>query len=173
MDVMLLREWEMYSRKQALMHNKMRATMRWRNYTLAIPAILLTTISGSANISLGAQNECGQRDHWLPIVFGSMGLMSAAMFSIHRYLTLPELQKEHDFYSDEFEKLSLEINMQLVLDQNNQSKTYRNIDEFIKECKKRLDVLIDKAPAISGRVAKEVERKWLHPEQFASIKQES
>lgn len=149
----ILKEWRIYSLRQAKMHNVMRSIYRFRNLSLAIPAILLSTVSGSANISMGSRS-CSEGNNWLSILFGALGLSSAAMFSIHRYLNLPELQKEHDFYADEFEKLGNEITMQLTLDTEEGSQAYRNLAEFMKECKKTLDVLIDKAPPVFGRIEK-------------------
>ena len=147
----LLAQWQDYCLSQSKMHNEMRSIFKRRNYSLAIPAILLSTVGGTANIGMGART-CSDDTNWLSVLFGSIGLVSAAMFSIHRYLCLPELQKEHDFYADEFEKLGNEIAMQLALDKEDGSRAYRNLAEFMKECKKTLDVLIDKAPPVSRKI---------------------
>jgi hypothetical protein len=137
----------------------MRAIFRHRNFYIAIPAIVLSTISGSATISLSTQFE---RLNILGILFGSMALIASAMFSIHRYLQLPELQREYDFYSCEFEKLRLEIKLQLTLVKTApDASVYRNIGEFSKEIKKRMDILIDKGPSYFSGVEKSIEEQML------------
>lgn len=154
----VLNEWRTYCLIQCQAHNKMRSIYKHRNYALAVPAILLSTIGGAANISVGA-NNCNNSISWLSVLFGTIGLTSAAMFSIHRYLHLPELQKEHDIYADEFEKLSNEITLQLTLDHEKGSQAYRNLAEFMKECKRSMDVLIDKAPPIFASVEENIKKQ--------------
>ena len=160
----MLNRWEVYCDKRCKIHNSMHNIMRFRNFGIAIPAIILSTISGSATISLSTQLE---KMNILGIIFGSLGLLGASMFYIHRYLQLPELQKEYDFYSDEFEKLRIEIKLQINLDKTApDSSVYRNIAEFSKEAKKRMDILIDKGPAYFKRVEKSVEKEIGHTDYW-------
>jgi hypothetical protein len=150
---------EEYCDKRAKINNEMHTIFRHRNLYIAIPAIIISTISGSATISLSAHLE---KYNILGILFGSLALIGAAMFSVHRYLQLPELQREYDIYSDEFEKLRIEIKLQLTLDRDEpQSSVYRDLPEFAKEAKKRIDILIDKSPAFFERVEKKVEKQML------------
>lgn len=149
----LLIEWQEYCSAQSEIHDRMRAILRFRNYMLYLPAILLSTIAGGGNIGIGAQS-CGSNS-WLPIMFGSFGLASAAIITVHKYLNLAPLQELHDIYSDEFEKIAKDIRMQTVLGTG--SETYRNLSEFAKDCKKRLDPIIDKAPPTFKSVQLSVE----------------
>lgn len=160
--VVLLKEWEKFCDEQSRLHDASRSYYKKLNYNIAIPAILLSTIGGTANIGISG-NECSDKHdsdadsykRWLPVVFGSIGLFSAALFTIHRYMSIPELQKEHDFYSDEYAKLFNEIKMQLFIC-NSPHKTYINLTEFTKSCKRTLDVLVDKEPPIPGKIRKKV-----------------
>lgn len=164
--VTLLKEWLAFCDEQSRLHDGGRAFFGNWNYIIAIPAILLSTIGGTANIGISG-NDCSTNNtsttqqqsttepykRWLPIVFGSIGLLSAALFTIHRYMSIPELQKEHDFYSDEYAKLYNEIKMQLFIC-NSPHKTYINLTEFTKSCKRTLDILVDKEPPIPESVKK-------------------
>jgi hypothetical protein len=155
----MLNHWGAYCNKRARIMNIQHTIFRHRNFYIAIPAIIISTISGSATISLSAQFE---KLNILGILFGSMALVASAMFAVHRYLQLPELQREYDFYADEFEKLRLEIKLQLTLDKDDPgSSVYRNLPEFAKEAKRKLDILIDKGPAFFERVEKRVEKQML------------
>lgn len=146
---LVLQDWHAFCVEQSNLHNRSRERKKIFNYAMAIPAILLSTISGTANIGIGS-GDCGTRNNWISIMFGAMGLVSASLFTVHRYLRLPELQQEHDFYADEYEKLALTIEMHLVLTDNEEAKTFKNLGEFMKECKKDIDLLIDKAPAVAS-----------------------
>jgi hypothetical protein len=150
---------EGYCDKRSRINNEMQTIFRHRNFYIAIPAIIISTISGSGTISLSVHLE---KYNILGILFGSMALIAAALFSVHRYLQLPELQKEYTIYSDEFEKLRIEIKLQLTLDRDEpESSCYRNLPEFAKESKKRLDILIDKSPAFFKKVEKRVDKQML------------
>ena len=48
----LLKEWEEFCRVQCTLHDKARAHFRKWNLAMAIPAILLTSASGAANIGM-------------------------------------------------------------------------------------------------------------------------
>lgn len=159
-SIKTLNIWYTYCRRMAIIHDRMRAIMRFRNYSLYISALLLSTIASSATISLGVQdNKCDKSAEWVKIFFGSMGLASVAMFSIHRYLMLPEFQREYDLYSDEFEKLRLDISMHIALHNNAEnSETYRNYSECLKDIKRRMDLIIDKGPPFFERVAHSVDK---------------
>lgn len=147
--ISLLIEWCEFCDENSALHDLNRGLFRQMNNWLSIPAILISTIGGAANI--GSSNQCNGDPRWLPIFFGGMSLTAAALFTIHRNLSISELQQQHDFYSDEYAKLANEIKMQLFID-NSDSKTYKNLVEFCKDCKHHLDVIMDKAPPVNAAI---------------------
>lgn len=158
--ISLLKEWHDFCCKECVLHNDARTYFRNWNYRLAIPAILLSTIGGTANIGM-SNNQCSSNnEQWLPILFGSLGLVSAALMTIHRYTNLAEVQKDNDFFSDEYAKLANEIKMQLFIF-NGEHRTFTSLTEFCKRCKSLLDVLIDKAPPVPAFIVKKYEKKEL------------
>lgn len=156
--VSLLKEWQVFCEDQCLMHDMCSDRFKKLNYWFAIPAILLSTVGGTANIGVASDTCQNDRsDKWLSIFFGSIGLLSAALFTIHRYMDLPELQQKHEFYSGEYAKLFNEIKMHLFIN-HSENPTYKNLVEFVKACKTKLDSLIDKSPPIVRPVVKKFER---------------
>lgn len=110
----------------------------------------MSTTAGVVNIGFAKSSN----DHViLNIICGIFALTSTMIFSINRFLRLPDLQREHDRYSDEFMKLAHEIRMQTALDPMENDRAYRNIAEFTKEAKKRMDVLIENSPALPRSIA--------------------
>jgi hypothetical protein len=152
--IQLLVEWEKYSEEQACMHDKARYFYTKCDFGIAIPAILLSMMGGVGNIGVASQCESSS----LNIIFGTIALISSTMFSIHRYLNISEYKQQHDFYGDEFEKLSKEIHLQLII-YNDEHKTYASLVEFSKECKKKIDNILDKAPPIPKHIAVDEEKK--------------
>lgn len=143
----LLQNWEKFCDEQSQMHTVSVSYFRTINYLIAIPAILLSTFSGAGSIGLASSCDTDS----LSIALGFLVLVSGAMFSIHRYMNIPELQQMHDFYGDEFYKLSNSIRLNLVLSTDD-SRSFRNIQEYAKFIKGQIDICVDKAPGIPRHV---------------------
>lgn len=124
------------------------------NYMIAIPAILLSTFSGAGSIGLASSCDADS----LSIALGFLVLISGAMFSIHRYMNIPELQQMHDFYGDEFYKLSNSIRLNLVLS-SDESRSFKNIQEYAKFIKGQIDICIDKAPGIPRHIVRKTKKR--------------
>ena len=158
----LLRQWREYSGAQARLHDLSRASFRALDHGLALPAILLSTVAGTANIGVGATGGGLGADgrSWVTVAFGVMGLLSASLFAVHRYLRLPEMRQQHDMFSDEFAKLEGEVHLHTALHDVEAAPVgemtpvtaYRNLGELAKQVKRSLDSLIDKAPPIPLRL---------------------
>jgi hypothetical protein len=154
-DIDLLTSWLNYCELQADCHDKNTVACKTLNFLIYMPAILLSVVAGTANIGVGStsQQNCTESGkNWMTIGFGAMGLLSGALFSLQRSLQLPELQTIHKFYADEYTKLAMEIRMQIVLDATTRYQAYKTMGEFIKHCKRSLDVLIDRAPLVDERI---------------------
>jgi len=154
----LLTQWERFADERSHLHNKARMHYKIVNYCLAIPAILLSTVSGTGNIGISS-SMCS--DTTLSIAFGTLGLISASLFSIHRYMNIPELQQTHDFYSDEFYKLGNEIRLNVVIRNDNQ-RTFSSVIELAKNIKKNFDICVDKAPSVPASIIKQETAKKKH-----------
>jgi hypothetical protein len=160
---MLLEEWERTCIILSTMHAATRDYFTRLNYLLVIPATILSTVASSTNIGVGSSaqkngNEaCGAESNWISIATGIMGMLSVALYSIHRYMNVPESEKTHDYFADEYDKLRVEIRMQKIVD-HSLSKTYLNLTEFTKACKRNLDILTDKSPTIPPFIEKKFKR---------------
>ncbi len=154
----LLLEWMKYCEIQSECQDVCRLRVTYMNYALLFPAVILSTVSGSANIGVGSSNSdsCNNSQSVLTIIFGTMSLISAALYTFIRTTMLPEKAKEHAFYSDEYQKLAQEIKLQIAT----HSHAYRNQTEFVKQCKRNLDYLIDKAPIVDGSILKRITKKY-------------
>jgi hypothetical protein len=66
-------------------------------------------------------------------------------------MKIPELQQKHFTHTSGFNKLTREIEMELVLYET-KHKTYSSLEEFIKAMRTTLDRYIDSAPSIPGKI---------------------
>ena len=149
------------------MHNQSRGHFKVLNHAMMIPALLLSSATGLGTISIGSKSNMARHDEgpdWQLVTLGIVGVTSTCLMSVHRFMNVAELQREHDLYSDMFASLANEIDMQLVLDESGKSKMFINKLEFVKYCKNRMDVLMDKAPAIpKGIMRKTRKTHHAHP----------
>jgi hypothetical protein len=151
----LLEEWKVYASLNSIMHNASRGHFKSLNYGLMIPSVVLSSLTGVGTIGIASKEESGSCGNALILLaFGAIGICSTCLLTVHRLMNVAELQKEHDLYSDMFESLANEIDMQLTLDESIGSKMFTNKQEFAKYCKSRMDILIDKAPPIPKGILK-------------------
>ena len=145
----LLFEWKNYSDNNSEMHEKSIGYFKFWNHGLMIPSMIMGSVTGLGAIFIAnkGENNDGRVD-WVLVGFGVVGIVSTLLVSVHRFMNVERLQTEHDFYSDMFANISNEIEMHLTLDQKDDTKMFKNKEEFVKYCKYRMDVLIDKAPPI-------------------------
>lgn len=157
----LLQQWRSYCHCQALLHNMSCGHFKVLNHALSITSMLLgsfsgLTVIGVASSSIGKPSAQTDDDYYYSIVIISMGVagvLASTLASIHKFLGVAELQREHGLYSDMFENLMNDIDMHIVLDSNRSiSRMFVNTGESLKYCKHRLNLLVDKAPPIPGTI---------------------
>jgi hypothetical protein len=152
----LLFEWKGYCKFNSEVHNDSRGHFKFLNYGLMIPAMILGSATGIGTISIASNKDNADCKNggvdWILLAVGCVGIVSTCLISVHRYMNVSQLQTEHDMYSDMFIILTNEIDMQLTLDDANESKMFTNKMEFMKYCKYRMDVLMDKAPPIPKKI---------------------
>lgn len=157
MDV--LTKWHRVCNDSSYHHEQCRIIVRFRNLAIAIPAILLSTLSGITNLtsltSLLMNNDIDSE--LVQSLSGTLSLIAATLFALHRYLTLPELQAAHTIYSNAFARLGndIQLHTQLI---TSRERMYRNSDELLKDIKHRMDILIDQAPPLLPLVASKARR---------------
>ena len=142
----LLIEWHSFCDNQSALHGLSSSHYRLIGNTISVLAILLATVGGTTNLA-----TMEKHDATTAIVFGVLSLTSGALMSIHRTLNFPELQRSHNFHSDQYAKIKNEIEMQLNIHQC-MNKTYSNLVEFCKSIKNQIDSLIDRSPFIQAYI---------------------
>lgn len=164
----LLIEWHSFCDDQSALHGLSSSHYRLFGNTISVLAILLATVGGTSNLA-----TMDKHDATTSIIFGVLSLSSGALMSIHRTLNYPELQRAHNFHSDQYAKIKNEIEMQLNIHQC-MNKTYSNLVEFCKSIKTQIDSLIDRSPFIQNYIVRNYfkekeEHKKDHSVMYSSI----
>lgn len=153
-EITLLREWNEFTKTYEWLHFKSYTYFKYINYGLMIPIIILTSMSGSASIILSSisSSDCHKDKIDYPqLVVGFTTIVAAILTTIYNFVKVPEFQQRHLTHSSDFNKLSREIEMELVLFET-KHKTYSSLEEFIKTMRTRLDRFIESAPPIPNKV---------------------
>ena len=114
-----------------------------------IPAIIFSTISGTASFaqaSLSAEQQV-----YAPILIGSINICIGILTTIQQYLKISELNEAHRVSSIAWDKFARNIRIELAKhpDERTDAKT------FIKICRQEFDRLMETSPDISESIIKE------------------
>lgn len=158
--IKLLKEWMDYCLVQSELHNSARTHYKKVHKLVFIPATILSGVSGVSSIT----NIMTEKYIIMGIAFGCMSIVSVALFTLHNNFRVAEKQSMHDLYGDSFYNLHNEIKVHLTLESSD-DRGYRTLAEYVKECKQRLEIMIDKAPPIPDGVAGAHTRKVLRTDR--------
>lgn len=119
-----------------------------------IPAIILSTISGTASF---AQTSLPlQYQTYSPLVIGSINIFIGILTTIQQYLKISELNEAHRVSSIAWDKFARNIRIELSKhpDERTDAKT------FIKICRQEFDRLMETSPDIKEKIIQEFNGKF-------------
>jgi hypothetical protein len=119
-----------------------------------IPAITMSTISGTASFAQESIPE--QYQHYAPMVIGSINILIGILTTIQQYLKISELNEAHRVSSISWGKYAR--NIRIELSKRPEERTSANI--FIKHCRDEFDRLMETSPDIKNNVIKEFSKKF-------------
>lgn len=155
----LLEEWRIYCDIHAKMHSGASSFFKKLNYLVMITSILMSSVASILSIGLISQKqECGvsndQKESIL-IILNGITIGSSGLMTIHKLLKLDEMHTLHSIYSDTHTCLAKDIQMHNILSTSD-TPVFKSLNEMAKNVKSRLDILIDKSPAVPDFISKRV-----------------
>ena len=156
----ILKGWELETNAYHLLHEKSNEYYSRLNFYFMLPIIILSSSTGT----LGLLNASETNFHIvngvniISIFIGIFGFMTAILTTIHNYLNIQKLESNHNNHAIEYSKISKEIKMHIYLSDTD-VKVYSNIAEYIKQCKQKIDKLIESAPSIPSHVENSLDSK--------------
>lgn len=108
-----------------------------------IPAIILSTVSGTASFAQTSLPE--QAQHYAPVVIGTINIFIGILTTIQQYLKISELNESHRVSSIAWDKFARNIRIELA------KKPEERLDAgtFLKHCRDEYDRLMETSPSIS------------------------
>lgn len=125
-------------------HQKYSRSQAW--YT--IPAIVLSTISGTASFAQG--NIPATYQPYAPLVIGTVNIFIGILTTIQQYLKISELNEGHRIAGISWDKFSRNIRIELAKDPNERMKA----EPFLKMSRQEFDRLMETSPSIPPDIIK-------------------
>jgi hypothetical protein len=155
----ILKKWGEISSCYQWMYDKSYRVYRQKNINFALPVIILSTITGTANF---AQETFPEKwKEYIVMFIGSLNLLAGLLTTIAQFLRVNELQEGFRVAEIGFSKLSRDIEVTLDLPIKN-----RNMhgSVFLESCKQEYDRLLEQSPAVPNKIVK------LFHNRFSNIK---
>lgn len=152
-DYKILKAWELESSINYLLHTVSSEYYYKLNLCFMIPIILFSSSVGTLGL-LNANNTTGyvvDDINILSVLIGLFGYCSAMLSTIHHFLNIQKLQTCHSIHSVEYNKIAKEIKLHIYLSESHE-RVYSNIAEYIKQCRTKIDKLIESAPDVPNHI---------------------
>ena len=151
----ILKKWSEIGSSYRFMHDRAYIKFQSRNLKFALPVIVISTITGTANFAQPSFPEEWQT--YVPLVIGFFNLLAGLITTIAQFLRVSELLEGHRAATIAYSKLSRNISVELSL-----PREERNNDgaEFVNNCRTELDRLIEQSPNIPMDILKNFGKKF-------------
>ena len=146
----ILKSWSEQASCYRWMHERAYQDYNKKNMRFAIPVIIISTITGTANFAQGSFPE-GVKT-WAPLLIGTLNLAAGLVTTIGQFLRVSELLEGHRAASLAYAKLSRSIAVELSLPADERSMP--GID-YIKQCRTDIDRLIEQSPPVPPEILKD------------------
>ena len=151
----LLKKWKRLAQEHAWLHDECSKHFLSLHYCMAIPCIFSSMGSGAVNLT----NTHGSSGiNYTAMILGILGLVTAGLSTMQLVLRYGERSNLHIQSSKEFEALSRDISVEVLLGES-QSRTYSNTEQYVKECNDRFTLCMNRACPIPSYIFKRLP-KW-------------
>ena len=145
----ILKKWSEIGSSYRFMHDRAYLYYEKQNFRFALPVIVISTITGTANFAQGSFPE--QYQSYVPLFAGFLNLSAGLITTIAQFLRVSELLEGHRAASIAYSKFSRNISVELSLPVDERSCDGR---EFIANRRIELDRLIEQSPNIPLQIVK-------------------
>ena len=151
----VLKKWAETASSYRYLHDRSFQKYTSQNMWFAIPVIILSTITGTANFAQASFPDSAKAI--APAIIGSLNLAAGLITTIAQFLRVSELLEGHRVASVAYGKFSRNITVELSLPVEERT---RGGTEFLNNCRSELDKLIEQSPNIPIKILKKFEKKF-------------
>jgi len=146
---MIMVEWcdvaQCYKWLNTRAHAKFSKAHAW----FTIPAITLSTITGTASFAMSSLPVAMQA--YAPAIIGSINIFIGILSTVQQYLKISELNEAHRVSAISWDKFARNIRIELAKDPTERS----DAGQFLKICRMEYDRLMETSPAIQQNIVAE------------------
>jgi len=159
----ILVEWcdvaQCYKWLNSRAHNK----YSYRNAWFTIPAITLSTISGTASFAQASIPI--EYQVYAPMIIGSINILIGILTTIQQYLKVSELNEAHRVSAISWDKFARNIRIELAKSPNERM----DAKSFIKISRQEFDRLMETSPAIPQDIVRKFKETFEGQDPMAAI----
>lgn len=145
----ILKDWAEMAASYRWLHSRSYNEFKKQNMYFALPVIVISTITGTANFAQSSFPASVQP--YAPAMIGFFNLTAGLITTIAQFLRVSEQMEGHRASSVEYGKLARNIEVELSLPAHERSA---NGLEYIKKCRSEIDRLIEQSPDIPMSIIK-------------------
>jgi hypothetical protein len=143
----LLAEWSEKASCYRWLHNRSEKKYKNRYYAFSIPVIILSTLTGAANVGMDSFITDEERPMASAIV-GGVNIFAGILGTLQNFLKVAETMESHRASSVSWSKLGRNICIELAIDPIRR----QNAHDFLSICRAEYDRLIEQSPTIDDDI---------------------
>ena len=151
---LIMVEWCDIAQCYKWLHTKCHKNLSILHAWFTIPAIALSTISGTASFATASFPDNIQL--YVPMVIGSINILIGISTTVQQYLKISELNESHRISAISWDKFARNIRIELAKDPEERMEA----SHFIKICRAEFDRLMETSPIINDSVIKEFQKSF-------------
>lgn len=142
-------EWCDVAQCYKWLNSRAHAKLSYAHAWFTIPAITLSTITGTASFAQSSLPIDMQA--YAPAIIGSINICIGILSTIQQYLKISELNEAHRVSAISWDKFARNIRIELAKDPDERT----DAGQFLKICRMEFDRLMETSPAIPQKVVLE------------------
>lgn len=151
----ILKRWSEIGSSYRFMHDRSYTKFEKQNLRFALPVIIISTVTGTANFAQGSFPA--EWALYVPLFIGFLNLTAGLLTTVAQFLRVSELLEGHRAAAISYSKFSRNISVELSLPR--QERTCSGT-EFVNNCRTELDRLIEQTPNIPLEIIKAFGKKF-------------
>ena len=151
----LLAEWSEKASCYRWLHGRCEKKYKKRYYAFSIPVIILSTLTGAANVGMDSFVPPENKPIASAIV-GGVNIFAGILSTLQNFLKVAELMEAHRSSGVAWSKLGRNIAIELALDHSRRSIQ----NDFLKIARAEYDRLIESSPMIDDDVISHFQTKF-------------
>ena len=155
----ILKKWSEIGSSYRFMHDRSYTKYNTQNFRFALPVIIISTITGTANFAQGTFPTSWQP--YVPLGIGFLNLSAGLLTTVAQFLRVSELLEGHRAAAIAYSKFSRNISVELSLPREERTT---GGTEFVNTCRNELDRLIEQSPNIPLEIIKQFGKRFENTE---------